>query len=88
MLATKDIDTTLSIEEAKEDFPKAARIADVYGQATISKGNKPKYLLIDIDQNLQLEMAQEEKMEYLGRKIKGSADSAFRRAFCLIYFIL
>ncbi len=74
----KDIDTTLSIEEAKEDFPKAARMADIYGQVTISKDNKPKYLLIDIDRNPQLEMTQEEKMEYLGRKILKDHLPAFK----------
>jgi len=73
-----DTKTTISITDANKNFSKATRIADDNGQAVILKDNKPKYVLIDIDQNPQLEMSEEEKIEYVGRKILKKYIKAFK----------
>lgn len=73
-----DTNSMISVTEANKNFSKATKIADNYGQVTILKGNKPKYVLIDIEQNPQLEMSQEEKIEYLGKKILKEHLNAFK----------
>ena len=73
-----DTNTMISVTDANKNFSKATKIADYHGQAVILKGNKPKYLLIDIEQNPQLEMSEEEKIEYLGRKILKKHIGAFK----------
>lgn len=73
-----DSNTLISVTDTNKNFSKATRIADEYGQATILKGNKPKYILIDIDQNPQIEMSDDEKIEYLGRKILKKYIDAFK----------
>lgn len=73
-----DTNTIISVTDANKNFSKATRIADDKGQAVIFKGNKPKYILIDIEQNPQLEMSDDEKIEYLGRKILKEHIHAFK----------
>ena len=45
-LDTKEI---ISVSDANKNFSKATRIADKTGKAVILKGNRPKYLLLDIE---------------------------------------
>ena len=71
-------DSIISVTSANKNFSKATRIAEKYGQATILKGNRPKYVLIDLDQNPQFEMSQNEKIEYLGKKILNKYIVAFK----------
>lgn len=73
-----DTKTMISVTDANKNFSAATRIADTNGQAVILKGNRPKYLLIDIDQNPQIEMTDNEKIEYIGRKILKEHIGAFK----------
>ena len=47
--------TMVSITEANQNFSRVTKIADRKGQAVIFKNNKPKYLLIDIENNPVIE---------------------------------
>ena len=59
VINTKQI---VSMTEANQNFSKASKTADKYGEALIMKNNKPKYILIDI--NNYLELSDDEKIEF------------------------
>ena len=46
---TLDTKEMISVSDANKNFSKATRIADKTGKAVILKGNRPKYLLLDIE---------------------------------------
>ena len=71
---TNDI---ISVSEANQNFSKATRIAEKNGQAVIFKNNKPKYLLIDIDSNPQIEMTDDERVELVAARILKKYKQAF-----------
>lgn len=73
-----DTNTIISVTDANKNFSKATKIADSYGTAVILKGKKPKYMLIDIEQNPQIEMNDNEKIEYIGNKILKKYIKAFK----------
>lgn len=73
-----DTNTIISVTDANKNFSRATRIADANGQAVIFKGNRPKYVLIDIDQNPLSEMDENEKIVYVGKKILEEHIDAFR----------
>lgn len=73
-----DTNTIISVTDANKNFSKATKIADSYGTAVIFKGKKPKYMLIDIEQNPQIEMNDNEKIEYIGNKILKKYIKAFK----------
>ena len=75
IIDTKEI---LSVTDVNKNFSRATRAADETGQVVIMKGNKPKYLLINIDLNPQLEMTEEEKIIYLGKRILREHIDAFK----------
>ena len=56
VINTKQI---VSMTEANQNFSKVSKTADKYGEALIIKNNKPKYILIDI--NNYLELSDDEK---------------------------
>ena len=74
------IDTKMivSISEANKSFPHIAHIADSYGRAVILKDNKPKYLLIDLEQEtLIYGLTDEEKLEIASKRILKQYKPAF-----------
>ena len=73
-----DTEKIMSITEANQNFSKAARIADRSGEVIIFKNNKPKYVLYDIETCPQIEMTDEEKIEFVGRRILKEHLNAFK----------
>jgi len=58
------------ISEANKDFSRVMHMADGYGRVVILKDNKPKYLLIDLEQEaLIYNMTEEEKLEIASKRI-------------------
>ena len=47
---TIDTNTMVSITEANQNFSKVTRLVDEHGSAVILKNNKPRYILISVDQ--------------------------------------
>ena len=68
----------ISITEVNQNFSKAAKIADKNGEAVIFKNNRPKYVLYDIESSPQIEMTEEEKIEFVGRRILKEHLNAFK----------
>ena len=74
------IDTKMivSISKANKSFSRIARIADKYGRVVILKNNKPKYLLIELEQeSLIYDLADEEKLEIASKRILKQYKPAF-----------
>ena len=58
------------ISEADKDFSYVMYMADIHGRVVILKDNKPKYLLIDLDQEaLIYDLTEEEKLEIASKRI-------------------
>ena len=74
-----DINTNqiVSISEANQNFSKVAREADRLGSVVIFKNNKPKYKLIDIEQDTEIEMTDEEKIDFIAARILKKYHKAF-----------
>lgn len=73
------IDTRLivPISEANQNFSRIARMADKSGEVYIFKNNKPKYKLVDIESNSEIEMTDEEKIDFVAARVL----KKYRRAF-------
>lgn len=67
----------VSISEANQNFSKVARIVDRNGEVVIFKNNKPKYKLIDIDNDTTIEMTDDEKIDFVAARVL----KQYRRAF-------
>ena len=58
------------IAEADTDFSRVMYMADIHGRVVILKDHKPKYLLIDLDQEtLIYDLTEEEKLEIASKRI-------------------
>ena len=65
-LNTKQI---VSISEANQNFSRVARMTDKHGELYIFKNNKPKYKLVDIEQDTTIEMTDDEKIDFVAQRI-------------------
>lgn len=72
-----DTNAIVSVSEANQNFSKVTRIADQKGQAIIFKNNRPKYLLIDVDSSPQIEMTEDEKIDFVAARILKKYKAAF-----------
>ena len=73
-----DTEKILSVTETNQNFSRAAKMADRFGQVVIFKNNKPKYVLYDLESSPQIEMSDEEKIEFVGRRILKQHLAAFK----------
>ncbi len=73
-LFTKQI---VSVLEANQNFSRVARKAEQLGSVIIFKGNKPKYKLIDLEQDTEIEMTADEKIDFVAARIL----EKYRKAF-------
>lgn len=67
----------VSISEANQNFSKIARMVDKAGEVYIFKNNKPKYRLVDIENDTAIEMNDNEKIDFVAARIL----KKYRRAF-------
>ncbi len=74
---TIDTNTIISVTEANQNFSKVTRIAENHGQAVIFKNNRPKYMLIDIENSPILDMTDDEKIDVVAARILKRFKPAF-----------
>lgn len=74
---TIDTNSIVSVSEANQNFSRVTRIADRNGQVVIFKNNRPKYILLDVDQSPLLDMTDDEKIDVAAARIL----KRFRPAF-------
>ena len=64
-----DTKQIVSISEANQNFSRVARLAEKHGELYIFKNNKPKYRLIDVEQDTGIEMSDDEKIEFVAARL-------------------
>ena len=65
-----DAQMMVPISEADKEFSRVMHLADSYGRVVILKDNRPKYLLIDLDQEtLIYDLTEEEKLQIASKRI-------------------
>ncbi len=63
-------DAMFSMTQANQNFSQVARYVDKNGEAIVIKNNKPKYVVLDVEQNdLLLNLTDDEKIEIVARRI-------------------
>lgn len=72
-----DTNTIVSATEANQNFSRVTRIAEKNGQAVIFKNNRPKYLLIDLDNSPVIDMTDDEKIDIVAARILQRFKPAF-----------
>ena len=72
-----DTNTIVSVTEANQNFSRVTRIAEKNGQAVIFKNNKPKYMVIDLDNTPYLELTDDEKIDIVAARILKKFKPAF-----------
>ncbi len=72
------IDTSqiVSMTEANQNFSKISKKVDTYGKAIIMKNNKPKYIILDVKEYLDL--TDDEKTLIVARRILNKHIKAFK----------
>ena len=63
--------------EANQNFSKVAKMAEKKGRVVIFKNNRPKLLVIDLDAEPQIEMTEDEKLEFVAARILKEHRAAF-----------
>ena len=66
---TIDTNAIVSMTEANQNFSRVTRIAEQKGKAVIFKNNRPKYLLLDLDNAPLLDITDEEKIDIAAARI-------------------
>ena len=74
---TIDTNQVLSITETNQNFSKAARIADRQGSVVVFKNNKPKYMLINLENNPLIDLTDDEKIDVVAKRVL----KKYRKAF-------
>lgn len=73
-LNTTDIVTAT---EANQNFSRVAKLAEKRGRVVIFKNNRPKLLVIDLDTEPQIEMTEDERLEFVAARILREHRAAF-----------
>ena len=77
VLVTIDTSAIVSATEANQNFSRVARLAEKKGRVVVFKNNRPKLLVIDLDTEPQIEMTEEEKLEFVTQRILREHRAAF-----------
>ena len=55
--------------EANQNFSRVSRMAEQKGHVVVFKNNRPKLLIIDLDKEPQIEMTEDEKLEFVANRL-------------------
>ena len=72
-----DTNQILSITETNQNFSKATRITDKQGSVLILKNNKPRYMIVSLQDNPVLDLSDEEKTDIVARRLLKKHRKAF-----------
>ena len=72
-----DTNTIVSITEANQNFSRVTRIVEKNGQAVIFKNNRPKYMVVDLENSPVLELTDDEKIDIVAARILKRFKPAF-----------
>ena len=72
-------DTMFSMTQANQNFSAVARSVDRNGEAVVLKNNKPKYLVIDMEnENFILDLSEEERIDIITKRVLDKYLPAFK----------
>lgn len=72
-------DYIFSMTQANQNFSAIARAADREGEAVVFKNNKPKYLVVNMENNDRLlDLTEDEKIEIVAKRILKRYLGAFK----------
>lgn len=74
---TINTEQILSVTEINQNFTRATKIAEKKGSVVIFKNNKPRYMLVDIQNNPVLELTDDEKIDIVAKRILEKYRPAF-----------
>ena len=72
-----DTNSIVTATEANQNFSRVARLAEKRGKVVVFKNNRPKLLVIDLDTEPQIEMSEDEKLEFIANRILREHRAAF-----------
>lgn len=65
-----DTNTMFSMTQANQNFSSVARTVDKNGEAVVLKNNKPKYLVIDMEnEDYILDLTDDEKIDIVAKRV-------------------
>ena len=70
-------ETITTMTEANQNFSRVTRIAEKNGQAVIFKNNRPKYMVVDLENSPVLELTDDEKIDIVAARILKRFKPAF-----------
>ena len=74
MIDTRQI---ITATEANQNFSKATRIADELGEVIVFKNNRPRYKLVNLEMEPDLELTDDEKIDIVARRVLERHRAAF-----------
>ena len=72
-----DTNMIVTATEANQNFSRVARMAEKKGRVVVFKNNRPKLLVVDLDTEPQIEMTEDEKLEFVAARILREHKAAF-----------
>ncbi len=72
-----DTGAVITVAEASRNFYGIAEMAEKEGHVVILKDNRPKLLVIDLDTEPQIEMTEDEKIDFVAARILREHKAAF-----------
>ena len=72
-----DTDKIVTMTAANQNFSAVARQADRDGRSVIFTNNRPKYVLIDLDDGEYLDLTEDERIDVVARRIMKRHKAAF-----------
>ena len=74
---TIDTNAIVTATEANQNFSRVAKLAEEKGHVVVFKNNRPKLLVIDLDTEPQIDMTEDEKLEFVAGRILREYRAAF-----------
>lgn len=68
----------LTMTEVNQNFSLAAKKARANGRVVIFKNNKPRFLLVDLENNNEIELTTDEKIDIVAKRILNKYFEAFK----------
>ena len=72
-----DTEGIISITDANQNFSRAAHLADKLGTVIIFKTNTPKYKLVELSSDDEIEMTDDEKIDFVAARVLREYREAF-----------
>lgn len=73
-----DTNQMISMREANQNFSKAVKIVDHYDKAIVLKNNKPKYIIVDFENNNYMDLTDDERIQIIAKRVLNKYLDAFK----------